>query len=153
MELAVLFITLFAMAFMIAANTPLETPRQAIGGAFIAGVLSLLGGEFTPYGFTPDMILTRIGAPFVAEILSSTVRNLWKEDIPLEDYMEHRPRVFHRSRAKFDTGDRFYHKYGVCCSERGNCVSCLKQQAEDARRFVWMGQDELDRRMKEELAK
>ncbi|CAJ0553433.1 Ff.00g119450.m01.CDS01 [Fusarium sp. VM40] len=136
MELAVLFITLFAMAFMIAANTPLETPRQAIGGAFIAGVLSLLGG-----------------APFVAEILSSTVRNLWKEDIPLEDYMEHRPRVFHRSRAKFDTGDRFYHKYGVCCSERGNCVSCLKQQAEDARRFVWMGQDELDRRMKEELAK
>ncbi|KIL89008.1 hypothetical protein FAVG1_07402 [Fusarium avenaceum] len=136
MELAVLFVTLFAMAFMIAANTPLETPRQAIGGAFVAGVLSLLGG-----------------APFVAEILYSTVRNLWKEDSPLEDYMEHQPRVFHRSRAKFDTGDRFYHKYGVCCSERGNCVSCLKQQAEDARRFLWMGQDELDRRMKEELAK
>jgi hypothetical protein len=73
--------------------------------------------------------------------------------MPLKDYMEHRPRVFHRSRAKFDTGDRFYHKYGVCCSERGNCVSCLKQQAEDARRFAWMGQDEFDRRMKEALAK
>ncbi|KAG5661511.1 hypothetical protein KAF25_005633 [Fusarium avenaceum] len=102
MELAVLFITLFAMAFMIAANTPLETPRQAIGGAFVAGVLSLLGG-----------------APFVAEILFSTVRNLWKKDIPLEDYMEHQPRVFHRSRTKFDNGDRFYHKYGLALQAMG----------------------------------
>jgi hypothetical protein len=66
--------------------------------------------------------------------------------------MEGRPMVFRRSRARFDTGDRFYHKYGVCCSEKGNCVSCVKQQAEDARRFAGMGQDEFDRKMKEALA-
>jgi hypothetical protein len=66
--------------------------------------------------------------------------------------MERRPTVFRRSRAKFDTGDRFYHKYGVCCSERGNCVSCVKQQAEDARRFAEMDEDEFDRKMKEALA-
>jgi hypothetical protein len=59
MEPAVLYITLFAITFVFSANTPLETPRQAIGGAFAAGVLSVLGGESTSWGFIPDMILTK----------------------------------------------------------------------------------------------
>ncbi|KAM0199158.1 hypothetical protein ACHAPA_001610 [Fusarium lateritium] len=135
MEPAVLFITLLAMVFVLPANTPWETPRQAIAGALTAGVFAFLGG-----------------ASFFTQILSSTVGRLWKQETPLEYYMDHQPSEFHLSGAKFDTGDRFYHKYGVCCSERGNCVSCVKQQAEDVRKFAGLGQDEFDRMMKEALA-
>jgi hypothetical protein len=59
MEPAVLYITLFAMVFVFSANTPLETPRQAIGGALAVGVFAFLGGELTSLGFIPDMILTK----------------------------------------------------------------------------------------------
>ncbi|KAM0249401.1 hypothetical protein ACHAP5_002790 [Fusarium lateritium] len=137
MEPAVLFITLLAMAFVLSANTPFETPRQAAAGALAAEVFAFLGGK--------------IGASFLAQILSSTVGRLWKQETPLEYYMDHQSREFYLSGAKFDTCDRFYHKYGVCCNERGNCESCVKQQAEHVRKFAGMGQDEFDRRMKEAL--
>ncbi|KAF4991946.1 hypothetical protein FGRMN_7500 [Fusarium graminum] len=135
MEPAVIFITVLAMVFVFSANKPMETPLQAIGAAFTTGLFAIIGG-----------------ASFFAQILSSVTERFYEEDIPLETYMEHRPRAFHHSRAKFDTGDRFYHKYGVCCSERGHCVSCVKQQAEDARKYAGVDQDDFDKKMKEALA-
>ncbi|KAM0346445.1 hypothetical protein ACHAPU_005510 [Fusarium lateritium] len=135
MEPAVIFITALAMVFVFSANTPKETPLQAIGVTFAAGVLAILGG-----------------ASFFAQIISSVAEKLYEEDIPLEDFMERRPMVFHHSRAKFDTGDRFYHKYGICCSEKGLCVSCAKQKAEDVQNLAGVDQDEFDKQMKEALA-
>ncbi|KAF5669655.1 hypothetical protein FHETE_4895 [Fusarium heterosporum] len=135
MEPAVVFITMLAMVFVFSANTPMETPLQAVGAALTTGFVAILGG-----------------ASFFAQILSSVAERFHEEDIPLENYMEHRPRAFYRSRAKFETDDRFYHEYGVCCSESGHCVSCVKQQAEDARKFAGVDQDEFDKQMKEALA-
>jgi hypothetical protein len=74
MEPAVLCITLFAMTFMLSANTPLETPRQAIGGAFVAGVFAFLGGEFTSWGFISDD--TKLNRCLIR--YANTLFNCWK---------------------------------------------------------------------------
>jgi hypothetical protein len=54
--------------------------------------------------------------------------------------------------AGFDTFDRFYHAYGICCCEKGHCVSCLKKHAERFREEHKEVGDEFDRPFKQALA-
>lgn len=63
--------------------------------------------------------------------------------------------VLHHGRVKFNTHDRFYRKYGICCDQEGHCIFCLDLQNEEneqIQEFLRMWHNRLGRRMKEAFA-
>ncbi|KAF5027249.1 hypothetical protein F66182_665 [Fusarium sp. NRRL 66182] len=136
MELSV-FITFVVMAFAFFANSPLETPLQAFGATFAIGISAFLGG-----------------APLLAQALSAaiskpreiTISEKHYEDRPADSYM----RVIHPGRARFAELDEFYHRHGICCSDKeGECSSCLDVQVSAIRRALATDLYEFEARMKE----
>ncbi|KAM0562151.1 hypothetical protein ACHAPJ_002596 [Fusarium lateritium] len=116
-------ITIFVMSFAFFANSPLQTPVQAIGAAFAIGFSAFLGG-----------------VPFFAFVLSSATG--WHQqttpDILSEEHYQNRPhesyeRVIRRHPHKMNDLDLFYRRYGICCSAEGKCVSCINIQADRIR--------------------
>ncbi|KAF4448808.1 hypothetical protein F53441_7857 [Fusarium austroafricanum] len=134
MEHAAILVGIFVIGFLLASNSPIEMSPQAWGMALATVLFTIVGG-----------------ASFFGRILQAALPEPQEaKDFP-EKYFEHRHNVFHRGRAKFNTDDRFYHTYGVCCDGGGHCESCVKSQAEKARYFMGMDQDMFDMRMREAL--
>ncbi|KAM0394904.1 hypothetical protein ACHAO7_004512 [Fusarium culmorum] len=129
------FFVILSVAIAFIANDPIQTPFGAIFASFFVAFFALIGG-----------------ASFINHVIISVQERLV---VPPEDDIFSRPslrRVTGYGPAEFDTHDKFYHTYGICCGKKGHCHSCLKQHAEQLRDEQVEDKFEFNRKIKQALA-
>ncbi|KAL4726141.1 hypothetical protein ACLX1H_006818 [Fusarium chlamydosporum] len=137
MKPIVAYVTVFVILSTFITNAPMEDLVTALMSSHCVGNYSLSEG-----------------ASLLANILVSLKEKFWElHDLqePLKPYLGPWHRETGHESAEFDAMDRFYHSYGICCGERGHCISCLKQQAEQFRENCNGAGHEFDRQLKQAL--
>ncbi|KAG8666186.1 hypothetical protein FPOAC2_11284 [Fusarium poae] len=134
MEIITFFIIISILVAFIA-NDPMQTPFGAIFTAGVVAFFAFIGG-----------------ASFLNQLIIAIQERSEEQSEDAESPGPSLLRLAGHGPAEFDTYDKFYHAYGICCGERGHCHSCLTQYAEQFRKEHVEDGHEFDRQFKHALA-